>query len=165
MLASAASFGVEKKPRKNSNVFDPRTRPYLLPFSAKHPKALKKMVDDHQSYRLLNPSRLSDMSYSLGLKREALNHRAFVITDGAGEWSPVYSSRPFPREPPKTVFVFGGQGAQWAEMGKELIMNSHEFRASLQAMDGILQGLPDSPTWRLIGERITPCLPSDWKEL
>ncbi|KKY36228.1 putative polyketide synthase [Diaporthe ampelina] len=84
------------------------------------------------------------------LKREALNQRAFVVTDGADDWIPVYSSRPLPREAPKTVFVFGGQGAQWAEMGKELITNVPEFRASLQAMDEFLHGLPDGPAWSLI---------------
>lgn len=110
------------------------------------------MVDDHQSYHRSNPSRLSDMSYSLGLKREALSQRAFVVTDGADDWTPVYSPRPVPREEPKTVFVFGGQGAQWAGMGKELILNVPEFRASLQAMDDILHGLPDGPTWGLIGK-------------
>lgn len=96
------------------------------------------------------------MSYSLALKREALNQRAFVVTDGAGDWTAVYSPRPVSREPPKTVFVFGGQGAQWAEMGKELIMNVPEFRASLQAMDDFLHGLPDGPTWSLIGESRAP---------
>lgn len=156
VLSSAASFGVGEKPRKNTGVLGPKGGPHLLPFSAKHPKALKKMVEDHQSYLLSNPSRLSDMSYSLGLKREALNQRAFVVTNGIDDWSPVYSSRPLPREPPKTVFVFGGQGAQWAEMGKELIMNVPKFRASLQAMDDFLHKLPDGPTWSLIGERRAP---------
>lgn len=151
VLSSAASFGVENKPRKNSDSLDPRRGPHLLLFSAKHPKALKKMVENHQSYHHSNPSHLSDMSYSLGLKRELLNQRAFVVTDGANDWTPVYPSRPPPREPPKTVFVFGGQGAQWAEMGKELIMNVPEFRASLQAMDDFLHELPDGPTWSLIG--------------
>lgn len=153
VLSSAKSFGVEKEPSKNLGVLDPRIGPHLLLFSAKHPKALKRMIDDHQSYHHLNPSRLSDMSYSLGLRREALSQRAFVIADGAGDWSPVYQSRPLPREPPKTVFVFGGQGAQWAEMGKELITNVPEFRARLQAMDDILHKLPDGPTWSMIGER------------
>lgn len=156
VLSSAASFGVEKRPRKNSDVIDPRISPQLLLFSAKHPKALKKTVENHQSYHLSNLSRLSDMSYSLGLRREALDQRAFVVTNGTDYWSPVFSSRPLPREPPKTVFVFGGQGAQWAEMGKELIMNVPEFRASLQAMDDFLHGLPDGPTWSLIGEQTDP---------
>lgn len=110
------------------------------------------MVDDHQSYHLFNSSLLSDMSYSLGSKREALNQRAFVVTDGATDWNPVYASRPLPREPPKTVLVFGGQGAQWAGMGKELIKNVPEFRSSLQTMDDVLHQLPDGPTWSLIGE-------------
>lgn len=157
VLSSAASFGAGKKPRKDSGVLDSRNSPHLLLFSAKHPKALKKMIQKHQSYHLSNPSCLPDMSYSLGLKREALTQRAFVVTDGADEWSPVFSPRPLPREAPGTVFVFGGQGAQWAGMGKELVMNVPEFRASLQAMDDILHGLPDGPTWSLIGEQKAPC--------
>lgn len=111
------------------------------------------MVESHHSYHLSYPSRLSDMSYSLGLKREALTQRAFVVTDGADDWSPVFLPRPLPREAPRIVFVFGGQGAQWAGMGKELIMNVPELRDSLQAMDDTLHGLPDGPTWSLIGEQ------------
>lgn len=156
VLASAASFGVAKKPHKDSDVRNSRTKPHLLLFSAKHPKALKKIVEHHQSYYLSNPSHLSDIGYSLSLKREALSQRAFVVTDGADDWSPVFSSRPLPREEPRIVFVFGGQGAQWAGMGKELIMNVPEFRASLQTMDDILHGLPDGPTWSLIGEQGSP---------
>lgn len=152
VLSSAKSFGVEKKPNKNSSALDSKIGPHLLLFSSKHPKALKRMVDDHQSYHHANPSLLSDMSHSLGLKREALSQRAFVITDGAADWNPVYSSRPLPREPPKTVFVFGGQGAQWAGMGRDLINNVPEFRSSLQAMYDVLHQLPDGPTWNLIGE-------------
>lgn len=110
------------------------------------------MVEDHQSYHISNPGRLSDLSYSLAMKRDALSHRAFVVTDGKTSWVPTYSLRPSPRTPPLLVFVFNGQGAQWAQMGKDLIKNVPAFRESLEAMDRTLHRLPDGPTWYLIGE-------------
>lgn len=98
------------------------------------------------------------MSYSLATKREGLNHRAFVVTDGIDEWIPMYSPRPAPRAPSMLVFVFSGQGAQWAQMGQELIENAPVFRASLEDMDQSLHRLPDGPTWHLIGKSLTPVL-------
>lgn len=115
------------------------------------------MVENHQSYHSSNPASLSDMSYSLATKREQLAHRAFVVTDGIDDWVPTVSPRPAPRVPSTLVFVFSGQGAQWAQMGKELIENVPAFRDSLEAMDQSLHRLPHGPTWHLIGGSF--CIP------
>lgn len=133
---------------------DPSLR--LLLFSAKHPKALQSMVSQHQAYHLSHPSRLRDMSFSLALKRDALSHRAFCVTDGLDDWTPVVSPRSASRAPSRLVFVFSGQGAQWAQMGMALIKNVAGFRQSLRDMDKFLQTLPDGPQWSLINEIQAP---------
>jgi acyl transferase domain-containing protein len=126
----------------------------LLLFSAKHPKALQKVIEDHQSYHLSHPSLVQDMSFSLALKREALSHRAFCVTDGLEDWIPVVSPRSAPREPGKLVFVFSGQGAQWAQMGRALINNVPKFRESIEGMGRFLHTLPDGPPWHLMGKSL-----------
>lgn len=155
VLSSAASYGLERKSH-HQDLVDPASIPRLLLFSAKHSKTLKRMLENHQSYHLSHPASLSDMSYSLATKREALSHRAFVVTDGIDDWVPTYSSRPAPRTPSMLVFVFSGQGAQWAQMGKELIQNVPAFRDSLEAMDRSLHSFLDGPTWHLIGKSFHP---------
>ncbi len=136
--------------------FDVDPSPCLLLFSTKHPKALQTMLSQHQAYHLSHPSQLRNMSFSLALNRDALSHRAFCVTDGLDDWTPVVASRPAPREPSKLVFVFSGQGAQWARMGMTLIKNLPEFRACLRDMDKFLRALPDGPHWSLIDEILAP---------
>ncbi|VBB84212.1 Putative polyketide synthase [Podospora comata] len=152
LLSSASSFGVANATAHKGDVeaFDADPGLRLLLFSAKHPKALQSMVSQHQAYHLSHPSQLRDMSFSLALKRDALSYRAFCVTDGLDDWTPVVSPRPASREPSRLVFVFSGQGAQWAQMGMALIKNVPEFRQSLRDMDKFLQTLPDGPQWNEI---------------
>lgn len=54
----------------------------------------------------------------------------------------AYSAHPF-------AFVFTGQGAQWPEMGKELITEFPSFKKSIQELDSVLQRLHEKPAWTL----------------
>ena len=47
--------------------------------------------------------------------------------------------------------IFSGQGAQWAQMGNEMIHGNPEFRADIEKMDSILQGLKYPPSWTIMG--------------
>ncbi|WYZ43619.1 hypothetical protein EsH8_VII_000055 [Colletotrichum jinshuiense] len=162
LLQSASSFGsgIGKVSGQQQvdveEAYDASARLRLLLFSAKHPKALQTMLSQHQAYHLSHQSRLRDMSFSLSLKRDAFNHRAFCVTDGVDDWVPVVSPRSASREPSKLVFVFSGQGAQWARMGMALIKQVTEFKKSLQDMDEFLHMLPDGPDWNLIDEILAP---------
>src|ERR1700761_7806799 len=136
VLGSAASFGAglaEESASENTTV---SSKPALLLFSAKHPNALKKMIESQQAYHLAHPNRLGSVSYSLAMKRDAFDHRAFAVTDGLEDWTAKFSTRTAPpREPQMLVFVFSGQGAQWAQMGKELIQVYPCFEESIKALD------------------------------
>jgi len=124
----------------------------LFVFSAKHPKSLERMVQNHQAYQMGNSDCLSDMAYTLAMKRETLSHRAFVVVNGIDDWILFYSSRNTLDAPGKLVFVFSGQGAQWAGMGKALIKGVPSFRKSIEDMDSVLQQLDDPPKWKLKGK-------------
>lgn len=49
------------------------------------------------------------------------------------------------------IWVFTGQGAQWAQMGKELLEHEPLFQQQINALDDVLAGLPDPPPWTLKG--------------
>lgn len=128
--------------------------PKLVVFSAKHPKALERMVQNHEAYQMGNIDCLGDMAYTLAMKRETLSHRAFCIANGIDDWTPFYSNRNGSYDPGKMAFVFSGQGAQWPAMGKALIKGVPLFRDSIEEMEMALQRLSDPPNWKLKGKGI-----------
>ena len=124
-------------------------RPHLLLFSANHQESLRRRVVDCEKYLSGNPSALKDVAHTLGTRREHLAHRAFCVTNGAVPLVVL----PFVKfkSPTQVNFVFTGQGAQWAGMGKELLEDFIEFREDLRAMDRILAQLPIPPSWTIEG--------------
>ncbi|KAL0934958.1 polyketide synthase [Colletotrichum truncatum] len=161
LLASASHLGIQEKDRKKkvtshiagSLGIEP---PKLLVLSAKHPKSLEKMVRQHQAYYLSHPDHLRDMAYTLAMKRETLSYRACCVANGVDDWKILKSTHHGPYDPAQLVFIFTGQGAQWAQMGKSLIQNVPSFRNSITVMDKMLQQLPDAPKWKLIDQMLAP---------
>ncbi|MGK5530462.1 beta-ketoacyl synthase N-terminal-like domain-containing protein [Streptomyces sp. URMC 129] len=94
--------------------------------------------------------------------RRSFEHRLAVVAAGSGDMArslrDVAAGRPTgpaarlsPAKPagnsPRVVFVFPGQGSQWAGMGRELLTGCEPFRAALEACDKILAERLD---WSLI---------------
>ncbi|EJP66434.1 polyketide synthase, putative [Beauveria bassiana ARSEF 2860] len=160
LLGSAESFGIFQTHPKPIDAADQaldELTPQLLLFSAKHPMALSRTISEHEAYNISHPDSLQDMCYSLALKREKLIHRAFVVTDGEDAWQPSRVRQASVKAaPPKLVFVFNGQGAQWPQMAKKLVQQSNLFRQRLENMQAILQSLPDGPAWSLIDTLLAP---------
>lgn len=55
-------------------------------------------------------------------------------------------------DPARILGVFTGQGAQWPQMGRYLILHSASFRRDIQSLEGSLRTLPDGPSWSLEAE-------------
>ncbi|KAI1372084.1 hypothetical protein F4677DRAFT_433407 [Hypoxylon crocopeplum] len=53
---------------------------------------------------------------------------------------------------PRILGVFTGQGAQWPQMGLDLITTSTTSRRIIQTLQSRLDKLPDGPTWSLMQE-------------
>jgi acyl transferase domain-containing protein len=136
-----------------SNLIDsakkpPNEVPKLILLSANTQDSLKRQVSNYQEYLAAHTERVSDVSYTLSHRRERLPHRTFfVVRDG-------FATDSFP--PTKVsgsmtpiTMVFSGQGAQWPEMGKDLIDTDPEFRQDIVAMDVILKGLKQPPEWSI----------------
>ena len=92
------------------------------------------------------------MAYSLATKRETLTYRSYCVTDGLESFEASKIMKPSLNSKPHLIFVFTGQGSQWAQMGKELIDTQPMFRASIEHLDKALSILPEAPNWTLIGK-------------
>ncbi|KAI5456752.1 KR domain-containing protein [Mariannaea sp. PMI_226] len=127
----------------------------ILLFSANTADSLRRQIVNHQKYFDGNPSSLSDLAYTLAMRRKHHPHRSFAIASAPCQltvagFEKTSSSRP------EVVMVFTGQGAQWPQMGKELLDFNPVFASSIRLMDKILHNLPDGPTWYIIDELSKP---------
>ena len=138
---------------------------FLLPFSATSAKSLTSRVEavhaDHPN--------IADLAYTLSYRRSRLPIAGFILASqkdldedlqrtNVQTKSPTLNNRassPF-------AFVFTGQGAQWAQMGKGLIDQFPTVRACIQRMDATLQALPHPPSWTLIGRTFTTLIGGEY---
>jgi acyl transferase domain-containing protein len=138
-----------------------QNRKFLLPVSASNLKALESWVSKLCAIDLAKYN-LHDIAYTLGSRRTHLSSRGFLIaaentiTEDMN-LAQLQTLRSTANDIPGApwTFVFTGQGAQWPQMGKELIEQVPSFRASIRNMDDALQKLPHPPSWALIG-KFTP---------
>lgn len=151
LLESASCFNLSTSTLTNGLSSGTNVPKYqLLPLSATHPESISAMGHKIQSYLIQNPASLGDVAHSLASHREIHPYRAFCVTDGSSSFQ-VSSVVKATTAPPDVVWVFTGQGAQWAQMGKELLEQEGLFKDRIDTMDGVLAGLPDPPPWTLRG--------------
>jgi len=129
----------------------PAQGPQLLQLSARTPAALDAMaaalavhLDSHRELDL------ADVAHTLQHGRSAFAHRLCVVADGVTSAiealrtpaSPARTARSVGAELPAWVWLFPGQGAQYAGMGHGLHGTDPAFRAAfdecLEALDGVL---------------------------
>jgi acyl transferase domain-containing protein len=107
-------------------------------------------TDSFEEYTAQYPDSCSDAAYTLALHREHLPHRAFAIVQDGTICETSTQIKAMGSAPPITM-VFSGQGAQWPQMGRELILTTASFRGDIVRMDETLQGLRIPPRWSILG--------------
>ncbi|KAF7503264.1 hypothetical protein GJ744_004055 [Endocarpon pusillum] len=118
----------------------------LLAFSAHTEASLNKLTSRYEDLVKSGSVELSDLAYTLGARRLHRNFRSFCVTDGT-TYTPVppYTSADFKG----LLFIFTGQGAQWAGMGRDLIQNFPSFKKDVQQMDCWLSQAKQAPSWSI----------------
>jgi amino acid adenylation domain-containing protein len=110
----------------------------LVPFSAKSPSVL-----DNYSQALAHhfanaaPESFADAAYTFQTGRKQMTHRRFVVAADSQEASRLLlqpnpsrcATRRCERRDPPLVFLFGGQGTQYVNMGLNLYRDEPLFRA------------------------------------
>ncbi|KAF3064875.1 Lovastatin diketide synthase LovF [Daldinia childiae] len=120
------------------------SKTHLFIFSAHEQKVLTRILKDYASYageQLESSPRniMEDLAYTLGCRRTQLQWRASVVARSPEELIQKLVNLPSSdlirasedRSSIRSAFVFGGQGAQWFSMGRELL----GFDAFLQSIE------------------------------
>ncbi|KAI1163548.1 PKSKA1 [Nemania serpens] len=138
---------------------DIQSLPTLLTFSANDQQSLKKYIASLSAH-LLNPTvsvNVSDLAFTLSERRSRHYYRAFAITQASSSANIDLqdSSLAFGKKassPPRIGFVFTGQGAQWPQMGRDLLNTFPQTKDSIRDLDEVLRSLPNPPNWTLLNE-------------
>jgi acyl transferase domain-containing protein/SAM-dependent methyltransferase len=112
----------------------------LLLFSANSKKSLAKMVENYRDFAEKKPECIRDLAYTLANKRQHLPYRTFAIASNGSVRAVPSATRS--TKPSAIIMVFTGQGAQWPQMGRELLDTNEAFRSSIRRLDEYLQSVP-----------------------
>jgi acyl transferase domain-containing protein/thioesterase domain-containing protein/acyl carrier protein len=137
---------------------------HLLALSAKTEAALAKLAARYADYLDRQPqASAADVCYNANIGRSHFNHRAILTARDTGELSDrllalrdgtkpagVKAGRAKLVTLPKVAFLFTGQGAQYAGMGRSLFETQPAFRKTLQQCDEILRDCLQQPLLQVL---------------
>ena len=136
--------------------------PWLLPLQAADKDALRALASAHAEALAAADSDLATWCHAAAVARAALPHRAAFVAStkqeltvalqefAAGDDSAATACGHAAAPPPRVAFLFPGQGAQRAGMGKELHADEPVFRDALEAAAARLHGLLPAPLLQLL---------------
>jgi len=120
----------------------------LLVFSAHSEVSLQKMISNYSEFIKRESFRLSDLAYTLSVRRHHWNVRSFCVSDGKTlQAVPAVKTPKFKG----LLFIFTGQGAQWVGMGRELLGDFPTFANDIRKMDIWLAESSHPPSWKIEG--------------
>jgi len=144
---------------------EPGQGPCLLPLSARSSEALRALAKQYRSLLESQAVQARDVCYTAGARRTHYEHRLGLTgADGAalvarldaflaGTRQAGTVSGYVPRgQRRKLVFVFPGQGGQWAGMGRGLAARQPVFRAALEGCDQALRPYLARPLLELLAD-------------
>lgn len=146
----------ENEDQGDDHLLDVTEQPKLIVLSANSQSSLEASAKTLAAH-LLNPAvtvDLQDLAYTLSERRSRLFHRAFSIQTNThiSASSFEFGKSIGEKEEMRVGFVFTGQGAQWPQMGKQLLYTFPRAREIVEDLDKVLQGLPKPPAWSLVCE-------------
>jgi acyl transferase domain-containing protein/acyl carrier protein len=155
---------VSDSPTKNGPGMDKRPPLQLLPLSARSEQALSQLTGRYlQIFETKPDLDFADVCYTAGMGRSHFEYRLAVVAADLSEakkrlrqfqqgekHSKIRSRRAISSASPAVVFMFTGQGSQYAGMGHELFDTEPVFRRELEKCAEILKPLLDKPVLELL---------------
>ncbi|PLB53305.1 ketoacyl-synt-domain-containing protein [Aspergillus steynii IBT 23096] len=150
---------LERPPEKEDACAFPDDRSGSLMFvlSARSNDSVRVRAEQLQEYleqaeRSKEQSFLDSLAYTLSTRRSLFSWRTAVVASSVSGLRDRlrYISYSHHQQPPRIGFVFTGQGAQWATMGKELWDKSSVFQKSIAVAERCLNDL--GVDWKLTNE-------------
>ena len=139
---------------------------YALPLSARSKTALEELALSYHSFLTESAAGacVRDIAYTASLRRSHHDHRLAAVGSTREELAAslvaaLHDKAALPRDDapagsqPGVVFVFSGQGSQWAGMGRELFGGEPVFRHALERCEALLKR---HVSWSLIDELTAP---------
>ena len=141
------------------------TKLYILPFSGSTTQSLEaRILELSKRFSLGETYDFGDLCHTLADRRSKLGRKGFLITSAATAKSDFSLNKLV--TPRKVIpkldigFIFTGQGAQWPQMGKELIEQYPLFSQTIDHLDSVLQALPEAPAWSIRSALLEPAATS-----
>ncbi|OJJ88681.1 uncharacterized protein ASPGLDRAFT_31800 [Aspergillus glaucus CBS 516.65] len=124
IIDSAASYKAPAGPRIEEAA-------QILLYSASTQQSLTTPIGNYKTFIGETALNVEDVAYTLTRGREHLPYHAFAIANGSsvGAASPI--TKPG-QQKPKIAMVLTGQGAQWHQMGGDLLKSNPTFRSSIR---------------------------------
>ncbi|KAI2467435.1 putative polyketide synthase [Annulohypoxylon bovei var. microspora] len=128
---------------------------HLFTLSARSEHSLLRTIVGLKDYLMHNNHvNLDDLSHTLATRRSPFQWRSSVVAQNVESLVKSLGADSLGRNRVlghiSTIFVFTGQGAQWAQMGYHLLLGDNEFSRSISLSEAILQSL--GAQWSLIDE-------------
>lgn len=161
-IAGLSSFGfsgtnshmiIAEAPLKTVQESQAERTSHLFTLSAKTEPALNELIQNFGKYFQQNiSSALADITYSINTGRSHFNHRFAVMAAslaqaqeklsawrGESESSGMFTGSAAENGKPEVVFLFTGQGAQYAGMARQLFETQPTFRKTMEQCDELLR--------------------------
>ncbi len=153
IIQEAPALSSEKTDKVRDDIF-------ILPLSAKNEEALIALVKKYLDFITHSDYLLEDICAMAALRRTHFPVREVFVAKNKAELeeqlsdfvsAATYESKKIfdQEDEPKTVFVFPGQGAQWAQMGNALMQQEVVYRATLEEINTVYKKYVD---WDLLEE-------------
>jgi acyl transferase domain-containing protein/acyl carrier protein len=125
----------------------------IFTLSAKSELALKESATRFKNYLTQHPGEsLADICYTTNVGRSHFKYRLAIVAnelkdlrdtlglfDAGKQLKNLFSGQMQGNRPPQVVFMFTGQGAQYANMGRRLYESQPIFRKTLEQCDELLR--------------------------
>ena len=123
----------ERKPDVNERPLE------VLTLSARSEEALDALEESYRRWLPESDAKVADICYTARVGRSHFTHRSAYLLKPDGKMPEKAFVRGEAESAPEVVFVFTGQGAQYANMGRELYEKEPVFRAAMDRCAEILK--------------------------